>query len=130
MLAIADLAGEAWSKKAREVAVYISNRANRDDDLECGGVRVLSLIRNAFCDSKKTKMPTFDLLEAINGSLEKKLNAIGLARILKTFDIHSKSIRKEVGRGSPTPKGYQLADFSDAFKRYLPASASDLPLAC
>ena len=44
----------------------------------------------------------------------------GLAYRLRDFRITPNSIQVGVGRGSPTPKGYKLGQFTDAFARYLP----------
>ena len=44
------------------------------------------------------------------------LTANGLARLLAPFAIKPSTIRTSGG----TPKGYQLAQFEDAFARYLP----------
>ena len=47
----------------------------------------------------------------------------GLARLLKPFNIHSKTIRLEM----KTPKGYELQQFEDAFKRYLSHAFTPTP---
>jgi len=124
LLAIADLAGDRWANVAREAAIYVSNRANSDEDQEGSGVQILSLIRSSFADRGASKLPTFDLLESINSSLEKKLNPLKLSRMLKTFEIAPRTIRLG-GRLSATPKGYVLKDFEDAFTRYLPTVQSE-----
>jgi len=124
LVAIADLAGDRWAKIAREAAIYVSNRAASDEDQEGSGVQILSLIRNSFADRGASKLPTFDLLESINSSLEKKLNPLKLSRLLKTFEIAPRTIRLG-GRVSATPKGYVLKDFEDAFTRYLPTVQSE-----
>ena len=46
----------------------------------------------------------------------KPITANGLARLLAPFAIAPGTIRT----GTGTPKGYQLAQFEDAFARYLP----------
>jgi hypothetical protein len=46
----------------------------------------------------------------------KPLSANGLARLLAPFGIAPATIRTAAG----TPKGYQFAQFEDAFARYLP----------
>ena len=49
----------------------------------------------------------------------KPITANGLARLLAPFGIAPATIRTAAG----TPKGYQLAQFDDAFARYLPHDA-------
>jgi hypothetical protein len=44
------------------------------------------------------------------------LNQYGLARLLRKFEVRSRSVRTE----GKTPKGYRRADLEDAFLRYLP----------
>jgi hypothetical protein len=46
----------------------------------------------------------------------KPISANGLARLLAPFGIAPTTIRV----GEQTPKGYQPAQFEDAFARYLP----------
>ena len=45
----------------------------------------------------------------------KPITASGVARLLKPFGVRPKSIRT----GTGTQKGYEMADFEDAFARYL-----------
>ena len=53
----------------------------------------------------------------------KPLSANGLARLLAPFGIAPATIRT----GTGTPKGYQLAQFEDAFARYLPGRRFEPP---
>ena len=53
----------------------------------------------------------------------KPLSANGLARLLAPFGIAPATIRTATG----TPKGYQLAQFDDAFARYLPDDEFEPP---
>jgi hypothetical protein len=50
----------------------------------------------------------------------KPLDARGLARRLKPYDVRPKVVRI----GQETPRGYERADFADKWARYLPAAPS------
>lgn len=45
----------------------------------------------------------------------KPLTARGLAKLLRPYEVRSTQVRID----DKTPRGYQLADFADAWKRYL-----------
>src|SRR5690606_20581979 len=55
------------------------------------------------------------------GRQQKPITTRQLARLLKPFGVEPRSIRTVDG----TPKGYLLADLTDAFSRYLPARLGD-----
>ncbi|HVR73910.1 MAG TPA: DUF3631 domain-containing protein, partial [Planctomycetota bacterium] len=79
LLAIADLAGEEWAKRAREVAVLLSG--GRDGAVRAGdGVLLLGDIRTAFftglsglllTERSTDRSPTKDLLRALNSMDER-----------------------------------------------------------
>jgi hypothetical protein len=121
LLAIADIAGAAWLARARSSATYLTCRAAEETLTK--GVELLSHIREAFGD--ENHIATITLLERVRDRSEspwrdirgKPLDERGLAQRLKPYGIKSKTVRVE-GR---TPKGYDAADFADAWKRYLPS---------
>jgi Protein of unknown function (DUF3631) len=119
LLAIADLAGGAWPARARRAAVELNaERIAADPSL---GIALLRDVRAVFDGDS---MPTEDLLaklcaldESPWGDLRgKPLDARGLARRLKPYDVRPTTVRK----GEKTPKGYARADLYDAWTRYLP----------
>jgi hypothetical protein len=91
LLAIADIAGNDWPKRARAAARYLTGAAA--DDVLTSGV----------------ELPWKD----IRG---KPIDDRGLASRLRPYGIKSKSIRI----GSDHRKGYLATDFHDDWKRYLP----------
>jgi hypothetical protein len=123
LLAIADAAGGEWPGRARRAVQCFGAGASGDDQ----SVRVLLLsdIRPIFVERKVDKLSSADLTLALN-AIEgrpwaewhrgKGLTPNGLARQLAHFGIAPSTIRTSTG----TPKGYQLAQFDDAFARYLP----------
>jgi hypothetical protein len=127
LLAIAELGGEEWRKRADEAAVYLAARArDRADDPTVG---LLRDIRTIFDGFSVYRMHTAQLLERLCameespwkawGSARRRdpgINATDLARMLGEFDIKPKQLRigEEAGL-----RGYERADFVDAWDRYL-----------
>lgn len=123
LLAVADAAGADWPSRARHAAVELNRaRAERDPSL---GVRLLADVRAVF---QEEKVFTDDLLERLNGLDEapwgelrgKPLDSRGLARRLRPYAVRPKQVRI----GEATRKGYERADFADAWSRYLALPAN------
>jgi len=120
LLAIADAAGGEWPKKAREIAA-----ATVDAD-QTKRVGLLADIRDVFDKRQVDKIRSADLAAALvameghpwaeHGKTGKPLSANSLARMLANDSISPNSIRL----GEDTGKGYERAQFEDAFARYLP----------
>jgi len=128
LLAIADLAGSDWPRRARRAAVLLSAGINRED--ESLGVRLLADIRSIFDERGIARLPSAALVQALNALEEspwgdlrgRPLDPRRLARLLRPFGIRPGSIRMEDG----TPKGYTAEDFSDAWQRYLPVRIPEI----
>lgn len=128
-LAIADAAGGDWPTRARDAALELN--AVRNSDAPSNGVRLLADIRATFkpgAVGSPDRFSSADLADRLCEIEEapwgdwygKKLDARGLAKQLKKFEIHPSSVRI----GDKTPKGYQLSDFTDAWTRYLPPKSA------
>lgn len=119
LLAIADLAGGEWPKRARVAAVALVALAK--ESTPSLGVRLLHDVRTAFAD--RDQVATRELLELLHAAEEspwgdlrgKPLDDRGLARRLSAYGIKPTTIRTALS----TPKGYRRTDFHDAWKRYL-----------
>ena len=122
LFAIADTAGGDWSQRARMVALALSHVDVRDDDSV--GVKLLSDILAVFEDKSIDKLPTAEMLTALNALEEspwgdwkgRLLTPRGLAGLLRPFAIKSVDIRA----GDSVLKGYRRETFTDAWERYLP----------
>ena len=121
LVAIADVAGNDWPKRARDAAIYLSSRAT--DETSTSGVQLLAHVREAF--STDDKIWTATLLQRLWDRDELPWKEIvggnwlgdrGLSTRLKHYGIKSKDVRL----GETVRKGYDAADFADAWKRYLP----------
>src|SRR5262245_32914983 len=124
LLAIAEAAGEHWPKRASVAAVsLVSDAKEAEPSL---GIRLLADCKTISGGANVTF--TSALLKALHELPEapwndlkgKLLNDRGLALRLRQYGIKSKQVRI----GDITLKGYEWADFVDAWKRYLPASPS------
>jgi putative DNA primase/helicase len=122
LLAIADVAGGAWPARARRA---VQSLAAAGDDDQSASIALLADIRAIFAERRTDRLPSAELVDALiaiegrpwaEWKAGKPITANGLARVLKPFRIKPGTIRTSVG----TPKGYQLAQFDDAFARYLP----------
>ncbi len=130
LFAIADMAGDTWSKRARTAATTLHGVENAGSDEL--GAQTLMAIRDIFDATNKSTelLSTVAILTALvdrddgpwaswwgadvaagrtQGIAQK------LAKILKPYDIQSTTI--QVGEEKPC-KGYKRADFEDAWARY------------
>jgi len=126
LLAVADHAGGAWPKVAREAALILSGVEQEATSLS---TELLADIRDIFAGKYKSydRISTADLLQELNaddmkpwatyGKGDKPMTARQLAKMLEDYGIKSDVIR--IGRG--TPRGFHTAWFDDAFVRYLPS---------
>ena len=122
LIAIADVAGGDWPERC---AAALSKLTSREDlDAQGIGVMLLDDIKQVFtADGIFSR----DLIEKLAEMKErpwpdvcrgKPITERWLARKLAAFGIHSKNLRI----GEEQAKGYELADFTEAFDRYLEAS--------
>ena len=121
LIAIADLAGEEWAKRARDAAIHVvKGRVAEDASI---GVRLLADVKAVMAG--RDRMSSAALCTALNDLAEsgwggwndgKGIGQRDLAKRLKVYGIASKVIKLPDGS---TPRGYMHAEFADAFARYL-----------
>jgi hypothetical protein len=124
LFAIAEIAGGDWCKRAAEAFTKLTST----DDLDAQGVGTLLLadIAAVFAGEDTDKLPSEKLAEALAamegrpwaewGKQRRPISKNQLANKLHPFNVKPHGIRI----GDKTPRGYELADFQDAFDRYLP----------
>lgn len=127
LLSIADLGGERWSRLARSTALALSGGADNDASNAGLGVQLLTDLEQYFAARPAMQHhTTTDLLAYLAGiddapwstfAKGKGMTARHLSRLLKPYGIIPQNIRV----GTTVPKGYTVADFKDAFARYLPS---------
>ena len=121
LLAIASCAGDAWLTRAFKAALVLSGNTSGS---QSASNELLSDIEAVFQAKRTEKLSTADLITAL---LEDEENAWAtynrgrplaprqLGRMLSGYGIQSKTFRF----GLDTRKGYELAQFTDAFARYV-----------
>lgn len=131
LLAIADAAGGAWPSLANKAALALSSEVGAQQSI---GVELLSDIREVFEAKKVDRISTADLIAALCGDDEKlwatynrgfPIKPRQVAARLNEYGIRGNTIRVNL----TTAKGYMLAQFPEAFSRYLasPPSPSVTP---
>lgn len=141
LLACADLAGGKWPLTIRNAALA-ALAANREDGAAGSeGVQLLADIRLAFrshvgrkfmADNNKLALKTPQLIQCLESYDESPwcsyhrdgshIRPKDLAALLKPYDITSSSIWWSKDSNS---RGYYMADFEDAWQRYLVGKESD-----
>jgi hypothetical protein len=119
MICIADLAGGDWPDMIRKAMLAIEKVSDNDNITQT----LLRDLRKIFASSDKIfSKELVEKLIAIEDhpwsdwKRGKSITQNGLARLLKPFEILSKTIRI----GESTSKGYTSEQFADIFNRYLP----------
>ncbi len=122
LVAVADLAGNHWPARARQATLALT-AAHGDAAAASQKTRLLADCRTAIADVDA--IPTTQLLERLKDDDEAPWASYGpngltpakLGSLLREYDIRSANIRFPDGRQA---KGYQRADFLDAWSRYCP----------
>jgi hypothetical protein len=122
LIIVADHAGGTWSDRARFAALTMTAEATQTGEMS-DRLRLLTNCRDAFGDA--TGLPTSELLARLRADEESPwreygpngLTAMKLGSLLREYGIRSANIRWPGGGQS---KGYQRADFVDAWQRYCP----------
>lgn len=132
LLAIAACAGPVWLERATAAALKFSASG---ESLMSTANELLADIKEVFDGEKVKSVRTVDLLEKLTADADKgwatynrgkPMTPRQLAKQLAAYGIKPKTVRQ--GK-KDTPKGYEVAQFEDAFRRYLtspPPEPSDI----
>jgi hypothetical protein len=122
LLAIADLAGAEWARKARDTAKALSGDGVAADDDD--GVELLQDIRTVFDATIDDVVFTKVMIAHLVADSERQWAAYGrahqpitdrqVAKLLSPFGIISGTVRL----GDATAKGYHRSAFAEAWSRY------------
>lgn len=125
LFAVAEVAGGAWLDRAAAAFAKLTT----GDDLDAHGIGTLLLadIAATFATAGTDRLPSVKLASALceiegrpwaewGRHNKKPMSPNQLANQLRKFGVAPRNIRF----GDETPKGYALADFSEAFERFLP----------
>jgi len=125
LLALADDLGGAWPEMARQAALTLSGQGDDAED-DALPIQLLTDIRTSFeAEGTTDHLETTQLLDRLKqmqerpwedyGKHGKGLNAHGLSRMLRPFDIDGPL---KIRVGAKTVRGYRRDAFSDAWNRY------------
>ncbi|MFC5668181.1 DUF3631 domain-containing protein [Kitasatospora misakiensis] len=126
LVAVADLAGGSWPRRARQACVRMVAAEEEIEEDGCGGARILADIRRIFfAHGDPNSLSTIAILAALNDDPEAPwgehgrggLTARPLSELLKDYQISSANIRLPDGTQR---KGYTFNKFADSWRRYCP----------
>lgn len=124
LLQVAMVAGGDWLQIGIEAALKISGS---EDGTKSIGEELLSDISDVFDTQKIDRISTVDLLKSLCADDERPWSTYNrglpikprqLASKLAGYGIHSKNVKINFG----VLKGFTLEQFTEAFKRYIPAT--------
>ncbi|SUA04718.1 putative prophage protein [Mycolicibacterium fortuitum] len=132
LLAIADLAGDDWSKRARAACTYFVVSSASDDEKLSLGQRLLRDIKRVFDDEATNAMWSSDIIAKLTADAEsewrdlwgKTLDQRRLAKELNKYGVKSKTVRV----GVATSRGYDIdgpTGLRQAWDHWLTPSVSD-----
>lgn len=139
LLAIAQCAGSEWLERATAAALKLSLAGDTSGSI---GNELLADIEEVFATEQTvkwgqpktnvTKLSSSDLIAALVKDEEapwaawnrgRPITPRQLAKLLSPYGIKPKTVRQ----GHDTPKGYDIAQFADAFARYHRPASPELP---
>lgn len=121
LISVADMAGGDWPAKARKAAVVMTSEQDSAATEASLGVRLLADIAEILATYGDTVISSEHIVGSLRAVEEAPWAAFdfdqrGLARRLRPYGITSDRIRPD---GGNQVRGYKVADFADAFSRYL-----------
>jgi hypothetical protein len=119
LFAIASVAAPGRIAELKRIALQLSGEKSDLDTDNSRGIRLLADVRDIFASTKHTKLETADLIIKLGNLPEScwpDLKPVALARLLRPFGVSPRQLWiDEANR-----RGYDLADFTEAFAAYLP----------
>jgi putative DNA primase/helicase len=122
LFAVAQIAGGDWPQRAVDAFAKLTSRD--DTDAQGVGMMLLADIQQVFSEMRAERMFSKSLVGSLCSMSDrpwpeahrgKPITETWLARRLRGFGINSRTLRI----GDDRAKGYEFADFSEAFDRYL-----------
>jgi len=133
LLAIADVAGGEWPARAREAAEILSG-SNRDGNGD-GSARIKLLEDLSELFESGEKLSSEEIVEALAQKEDRPwpewnrgqpISHRGLAKLLEPFEVRPKQLwLDDRDQHKKKKRGYEKADFKDAWKRYLDPPSLD-----
>lgn len=124
LVAVADLAGGVWPRRARAAATVLTAEADAAAVEESLGMKLLTDIKTVFDTIKKPAISSEELVAALLKLPESPWEHFGftqndLARRLRPYGVRPDRVRPD-GPDGRQVRGYKLEDLEDVFGRYLP----------
>ena len=119
IFATASVAVPERLKELEQISLQLSSEKNKLDVDDSRGIRLLADVREVFEKSRRKKLETEQLILKLGDLPENpwgELNATRLARLLRPFGIAPRQMWIDEGNR----RGYDSADFEQAFAAYLP----------
>lgn len=119
IFATASVAVPERLKELEQISLQLSSEKNKLDVDNSRGIRLLADVREVFEKSRRKKLETEQLILKLGDLPENpwgELNATRLARLLRPFGIAPRQMWIDEGNR----RGYDSADFEQAFAAYLP----------
>lgn len=107
LIAIADLASEEWSERARKSCVHLIGVSSKKD--EPYPVKLLTRVREIYDEHGSESMFSIELIEKLGS--EWGLNSKSLSRVMGEYDVSGGNITRNKRRG----KGYKRSDLEVAW---------------
>lgn len=129
LLCIADIAGGEWPTRARMAAIILSGAEREPASTP---IELLRDIKEVFALKRVIRIPSGDLIGElckdttrpwVDYKSGRPINPRQVATILKEFGVFARDTRF----GVSTLRAYHLAEFQDAFDRYLPPTVEAPP---
>ena len=126
LFAVAEIAGGDWPQRAADAFTKLTGK--EDSDAQGIGTVLLADIRQVFAETRAARIFSKTLVETLCAMTDrpwpeahrgKPITENWLARRLHGFEVNSRTLRI----GDDRAKGYEAADFKEAFERYLPSGA-------
>jgi hypothetical protein len=133
LVAVAEQAGSFWTERTHEALVAAFSQEEETTD----SAKLLASIKSIFETKQQDRFTSMEMVEYLlavedssapwaqwwekdikNGQTLKPKQK--LASMLHAYGIKPKNIRFETSDGPKVLKGYELSQFTEAFKRYVP----------
>jgi len=119
IFAIASVAVPERLTELKQISLQLSGEKNKLDVDDSRGIRLLADVREVFEKSRRKKLETEQLILKLGDLPENpwgELNATTLSRLLRPFGIAP----RQMWIDEDNRRGYDSADFEQAFAAYLP----------
>ena len=125
LVAVADLAGGRWPKRARDAAKDLTKGDGRAE--ESLGIQILADVRHVFATADKASLASAAIVEQLRAMSESpwgafELSQRDLAWRLRPYGVKPEQVRPDCGK---QVRGYRLASLTPVFARYLAPPESE-----